>query len=295
MTTKAIPAGVVGLGNMGAPMARNLARTGFLRALWNRTRARAEAVAQETGADIADSPAALAARCDVVLLSLSRDADVLEVVQALAPGLRAGAVVIDTSTVAVETARAAADIVTARGANFLDAPVSGGVEGAKNAQLVMMVGGDEGALARAQPVLAALARRVVHMGAVGTGQATKAVNQVMVAGINQAVTEALALGTALGLPMDKVVEVVGGGAAGNWFLTHRGTSMLAREFAPGFKLALHQKDLELCRQLAARFDAQLPIVEMTLVHYKRLAAEGFGEEDISALFRHKQRLFGGNK
>jgi 3-hydroxyisobutyrate dehydrogenase len=132
------------------------------------------------------------------------------------------------------------------------------------------------------------------MGKTGSGQATKAVNQVMAAGINQAVSEALAFGNALGLDMDKLIDVIGGGAASNWFLANRGANMAKGIFEPGFKVSLHHKDLELCRNMAEKLtqgDNRLPIIEMTLIHYRRLMEAGFGEEDISSLYRHKQKLF----
>ena len=176
-------------------------------------------------------------------------------------------------------------------AAFLDAPVSGGIEGARNGTLAMMVGGDAGVLERVRPVLDSIAGRIEHMGPVGAGQATKAVNQVMAAGINQAVSEALAFAEALELPLDKVIEVVGGGAAGNWFLDHRGPAMSKGKFSPGFRVALHHKDLLICKQMAAAFGVSMPVVEMTLIHYRRLMQAGYGDEDISALFREKRRLF----
>jgi len=154
-----------------------------------------------------------------------------------------------------------------------------------------MVGGDSAVLERVRPVLAAISKTIVHMGDVGTGQATKAVNQIMAAGINQAVTEALAFAEAEGLPIDKVIEVVGSGASANWFLHHRGTSMTQGEFAPGFKLGLHHKDLQICQAMVAEHGVHLPIIEMSLILYQRLIDEGFADEDISTLFRHKQRMF----
>ena len=155
----------------------------------------------------------------------------------------------------------------------------------------MMVGGDAAVVESARPALAALSARIVHMGPVGNGQAAKAVNQLMAAGIIQAVSEALAFGAAMKLPMDKLIEAISQGAAGSWFLTHRGASMTEGRFAPGFRVALHHKDLKLCQAMAEQLGAQLPLVEMTLVHYRRLIDEGFGDEDISALYRQKQRLF----
>ncbi len=152
----------------------------------------------------------------------------------------------------------------------------------------MMVGGDDAVLARVNPVLAAVAARIVHIGQVGSGQATKSVNQIMCAGINQAVTEALAFAEAQGLPMDKVIDVVAGGAAGNWFLDHRGSTMTAGVFAPGFKLALHHKDLKIAQAMAVSAGVALPLTEQTLKDYGELMAEGFGDEDISALYRLKK-------
>jgi 3-hydroxyisobutyrate dehydrogenase len=284
--------GVIGLGAMGAPMARNLHRAGCLERVWNRSPEKASCLSSELGVRIADSPADLAAACELVLLSLSADDDLLQVMQALQPGLHCGMVVVDTSTVSRETAIRAAAL--AQPAEFLDAPVSGGTEGARLGTLVMMVGGEAAVIERIAPVLSVVAGRVEHMGPHGAGQATKAVNQVMAAGINQAVTEALAFATALQLPLDKIIEVAGGGAAGNWFLAHRGATMTQGEFDPGFRVALHHKDLAICKQMAAQFDVALPLVEMTLIHYRRLMEAGFADEDISALFREKRRLFDNN-
>jgi 3-hydroxyisobutyrate dehydrogenase len=175
--------------------------------------------------------------------------------------------------------------------HFLDGPVSGGKEGAEKGTMVMMLGGEAELVERLRPLLAVITRRIDHMGPVGAGQATKAVNQIMVAGINQAVTEALAFGEAQGLDVDKVIGLLGGGAAGNWFLDHRGPTMVRDTFAPGFKLALHHKDLKICQAMAADDEATLPCVEMTLLHYQRLIEAGHGDEDISALFRLKRSLF----
>ena len=150
--------------------------------------------------------------------------------------------------------------------------------------------GDKKILDKARPILNVIAKNIVHIGANGTGLATKAVNQIMAAGINQAVTEALAFGEAMGLPMDKVIDIVSAGAASNWFLDHRGKTMLSGEFKPGFKLGLHQKDLSICQSMIRSISENaLPIIEMTLIHYKQLIDEGYGDEDISALFRLKQK------
>jgi len=281
--------GIIGLGAMGFPIAINLHQAGHLICAWNRTHATAEALAVRCGnLEIANSPAALAARCELILISVSADADVRQVIDALLPALTPGTIIVDTSTVSATTARDMAQRVAAQGAQFLDAPVSGGVEGAKNAALAMMVGGDVFALEKVQPVLHSIAQRIVHMGPSGSGQATKAVNQIMAAGINQAVTEALGFAQAMQLPLDKVIDVVGNGAAGNWFLTHRGTTMIHDRYVPGFKVALHHKDLAICQRMAEEAHIPLPITEMTLMHYKKLIEAGYGAEDISALFRLKK-------
>ena len=282
-------AGVIGLGAMGAGIAANLHKAGHLHRIWNRTAARAELCARATGAAVAESASALAAACDLVIISVSRDADLIEVIENIAAGARAGTVVVDTSTVSSDTALRAAKLLQAANVAFLDCPVSGGVEGAQKGTLSMMVGGDTHTLEKVRPALAAMATNIVYIGPTGAGQACKAVNQIMCAGINQAVTEALAFGAAMHLDMGRVLDVVTKGAAGNWFLDHRGRTMLAGTFAPGFKVNLHHKDLKICMQMAASTPAtRLPLVERTIADYERLMAQGHGDEDISALYRLKR-------
>jgi 3-hydroxyisobutyrate dehydrogenase len=283
--------GFVGLGAMGLPMARNLHRAGLLAAVWNRSAAKAQAFSAETGVAAAGSLAELAEICEAVVTCVSADADVLAVTDALGASLAAGAVVMDCSTVAADTAREAAARLAARDAEFLDCPVSGGTEGARDGTLSIMVGGEAAALQRARPVLEVLGRNIVHMGPAGAGQAAKATNQIMVAGINQAVTEALAFGQAQGLPMDRLIAALEKGAAANWFLSHRGPTMVEGRYPLGFKVALHAKDLEICRRMAEADGARLPLIEMTLKHYARLLDAGSTEEDISALFRLKSDMF----
>jgi 3-hydroxyisobutyrate dehydrogenase len=280
--------GFVGLGAMGAPMAANLARAGCLHAVWNRTPGKARAFADEHGVRNAASPAELTRQVDVVLVCVSADADVTEVIDALLPAVGEQTVVVDHSTVSRETAQQAADSIRARGGDFIDAPVTGGVEGARLATLVVMAGGRTPTLTKVTPVLQQLSRRIVHMGEVGSGQAAKAVNQVMAAGIAEAVCEALAFGVALNLDMDKVIEIASGGAAGNWFLDRRGKTMVAGSFQPGFKLALHRKDLEICSRMARDIGFLLPLADQTRADYARLIEAGHGEDDISALYRLKR-------
>lgn len=289
--TGGLRTGFIGLGAMGAPMARNLARAGLLAAVYNRTGEKAALLASEVGVPAAASPAGLAAACEVVVLCVSADADVLATVDALLPALMEGAIVIDCSTVSADTAREAARRLAGAGASFLDCPVSGGTEGAVNGTLSIMVGGDAAALERARPVLEAMGSRIVHMGGHGAGQATKAVNQIAVAGVNQAVSEALAFALAQGLDLGRVIEAVGGGAAQSWFLANRGPNMERMAFPLGFRVTLHQKDLGICKVMAAAHGVQLPVVEMTMVHYQRLIDAGFGDEDVSSLYRLKKDLF----
>lgn len=279
--------GLIGLGAMGEPMARNLASADLLCAVWNRTPEKAISLAAELGVRRAKSPEKLAKLCDVVITCVSADDDLLDVIWAILSGLGPGKIVVDTSTVSSSTAKTAAEMLENRGTAFLDAPVSGGVEGAWSATLAMMIGGEQEVLERVRPVLDVLATRIVLMGPVGSGQRTKAVNQAMAAGINQAVTEALAFAHELGLPMDKVIDVMAGGAAGNWFLEHRGPSMTHGQFQPGFKVRLHQKDLKICKRMANEKALQLPLTEQTIRDYDILIREGYGDEDISALYRLK--------
>jgi 3-hydroxyisobutyrate dehydrogenase len=283
-----IKTGFVGLGAMGVPMARHLHQRGLLTALANRTSAKAVALANELGVAAPDDLAALAAQCDVIALCVTADADVLLTIDALAPHMQRGAIVIDHSTVAPDTAKLAAAKLEKFGVHFLDAPVSGGVEGAKNGKLSVMVGGDADVLERARPVLEAYALRITHLGATGAGQATKAVNQILVAGIAQAVCEGLALGEALGLDASRLIPTLGAGAAGNWFLEKRGETMLRNEFDVGFKLALLHKDLAIVRGIAQQAGSSTQVIERSLADYAELMSQGHGDEDISALIRLKR-------
>jgi 3-hydroxyisobutyrate dehydrogenase len=286
-------AGFIGLGAMGQHMARNLHRAGLLAGVWNRTPAKAESFAAETGCRRFESPAALAAACEAVVTCVSADQDLLSVVDALRPTLQRGSIVIDCSTVAADTAREAAARIAAVGSEFLDCPVSGGVEGARNATLAIMCGGEPGAFERARPVLEALGKTIVRMGPSGAGQATKATNQILCAGAIQVAAEAMAFAQAEGLPLDRVIEILGKGAGSSWYFVHRAPFMAKGEYPAGFRVRLHDKDLRICRAMAARHGAVLPVIEATLADYARLMATGHGEEDISTIFRLKVPLFSG--
>jgi 3-hydroxyisobutyrate dehydrogenase len=286
--------GFAGLGAMGRGMVRNLHKAGLLTTLWNRTPDRSAALAVELGVTEAPDPAALAARSEIIVICVSADADVLAVVDALLPGLRAGSIVIDCSTVGADTAREAARRVSARSASFLDAPVSGGVEGARDGTLAIMVGGPEPAFERARPVFAAMGRTTMRFGDNGAGQAAKATNQIMCAGIIQAVAEAMAFARAEGLPLMPLIETLGKGAGSSWYFVHRAPNMVRNAYPAGFRVRLHEKDLKICREMAARHGVALPVIETTLADYRELIAQGHGDEDISTIFRLKDELFTGD-
>jgi len=280
--------GMIGLGSMGMGMARQVAKAGYLTGLYNRTATKAQDLADELKVTAYVRPELLASDVEIILICVSADEDVLEMVEAITESIMPGSIVIDMSTVSGQTAIKAAAMLAEKKADFLDAPVSGGVEGAKNGTLAMMVGGDAEVLEAVRPILETMTGRIMHMGKTGAGQATKAVNQIMCAGINQAVTESLAFAQTQGLPMDKVIDVISGGASGNWFLQHRGLTMTQGTFTPGFKLALHHKDLKICQAMAALTGFPVPLTDMTLADYEQLMAQGFGDEDISGLFRLKR-------
>jgi 3-hydroxyisobutyrate dehydrogenase len=296
-------AGFIGLGAMGHSMAGHLADRGLLAVVGNRTLGKAEAFVGERQANPASEPApdvstrhaptaavsfADYARCDIVVLCVSADTDVLENVDGLAAVLAPGAIVIDHSTVSVETAREAARRLAARGIGFLDAPVSGGVEGARNGKLSIMVGGDEATLYRARAVLEAYGARIALMGPTGAGQATKAVNQILVAGINEAVCEGLAFAEKLGLDAERLLPTLMAGAASNWFLDKRGATMLKGEFKPGFKCAHMAKDLRIVQAMAEAAGIRHPVVDRALADYSELEARGDGDLDTSALIALKR-------
>ena len=287
-----IRVGVLGLGAMGAPMAMHLARAGLLHMVWNRTGSKAESLAKEAGVNVAATPRELSAACNVILTCVSADQDLLAVVSDLMPGVKAGSVLIDTSTVSPATAKQISGDLQDKGAGFVDAPVSGGVEGAKKGTLSVMAGGDSANILRIMPVLEAISGTVTHMGPVGSGQATKAVNQVMIAGIAEAVCEALSLGEKLNLPSERLLSVVGAGAAGSWFLAHRGQTMLEDQFNVGFKLSLLLKDLMICQGLARELNISIPTTEAAINDYRELVALGDGDHDISGLIRLKRGLNG---
>jgi 3-hydroxyisobutyrate dehydrogenase len=281
--------GFVGLGAMGLPMAGHLARAGLLCAVWNRSHDKAVAAARQFNVAAPATIAQLAPMCNVIALCVPADADVLDLAHQIAAHANAGTIVVDHSTVSSVTAKSAHAILAEKGCAFLDAPVSGGIEGANNGKLSMMVGGDANTLVGVRPALDCYALRISHMGGVGAGQNTKAVNQVLVAGIAQAVCEGLALSEQLGLDPERLLPTLGAGAAGNWFLDKRGATMLRGEFKVGFRLALLHKDLKIVRELSVAAGTDRSVIEKSLADYAVLVAQGHGDEDISALIRLKRK------
>jgi len=276
---------------MGAHMARNLHRAGLLTGVWNRTKDKAVALAGELKVHAFADLTELSGNCEAVVICVSADDDLRAVIAGLEPGLSPNMIVMDCSTVGKDTVRKIYGELASLGVGFLDCPVSGGVEGARTASLAIMVGGDEPVFTRAKPILESLGKAVAYMGPSGAGQAAKATNQIMCAGIIQAVGEAMAFAHAEGLPLKRVIDVLGKGAGSSWYFVNRAPFMANNNFPAGFRVRLHDKDLRICREMAAKHGAVLPVVESTLAQYEKLISEGFGDEDISAIYRLKSELF----
>jgi 3-hydroxyisobutyrate dehydrogenase len=283
--------GWIGLGAMGWPMAGHLHAQGRLAAVWNRSGAKASAFAeQHPGVTIAESAEALARGVDAIAICVSADADLEAVIDGLLPGLRSGQTVIDHSTVSPGAARIQARRLAAINVGFVDAPVTGGVEGAIKGQLAIMAGGEWDHYHAITPFLDAYSRIHHHLGPSGAGQSAKAVNQLMVAGIAEAVCESLALMDTLDLPREMMLELLGSGAAGNWFLDKRGRTMLADEFDIGFSPALLLKDLKICHSLCREVDFDSGVLRQAIADYQQLVDQQEAGKDISVLIRHKKPM-----
>ena len=279
--------GFVGLGTMGGAMAANVRRAGFGVTAWNRTPGRATALVG-LGVIETATPADVARASDVVVICVSDTPDVEAVLfgaDGVATGLAAGGLVIDCSTISPEaTARFAARLAGA-GLAFVDAPVSGGSEGAKNGTLTIFVGGDEAAAERARPVLAAMGKTITRFGPAGSGQAVKAVNQVVIAGIYLGVAEGMVLAMKAGLDPELVATALGGGVAKSWILENRSGKMIANDYPLGFRTSLHLKDLAIALDLARSVGAALPVSALAAQLESGLVARGYGDEDMSNLAR----------
>jgi len=280
--------GFIGLGAMGWSMAGHLKKAGLLVGVANRSAAKAEQFGKEQGVVGAKSTGELAPLCDVIVLCVSADVDVLSVTHDIAANAKLGTIVIDHSTVSAKTAKDAHASMQAAGGDFIDAPVSGGVEGAKNGKLSIMAGGDAGALEKVRPVLESYAARISLMGGVGAGQSTKAVNQILIAGVMQGFGEGLALAEALGLDPVALMSTLTSGAANSWYLEKRGASALRNEFSVGFKAALMHKDLGIGKQLAESAGTSRAVIDKTIADLAELMAQGHGDEDVSSILRLKR-------
>jgi 3-hydroxyisobutyrate dehydrogenase len=259
-----ISVGFIGLGIMGRPMAGHILKAGFPLTVFNRTRSKTAELAA-AGAAVADTPAALAARSDVIITMVSDSPDVEAVIVGPAgviEGIRPGAVVVDMSTIAPETERRIAARLADRGARLVDAPVSGGDVGARNAALAIMAGGDPEALERARPILAVLGKTITHCGPVGAGQVAKLCNQILVGVTLTGVCEALLFARRNGLDPAVMIRAIEGGAAQSWQLQNLGPRIVARDFAPGFMIDLIQKDLRLVFGAAGPVAAALPATSL---------------------------------
>ncbi len=275
----------VGLGTMGAPMAMSLLRAGYRLTVHNRTRDREEPLAA-AGAARAASPAEAAQGAEVIITCVSDTPDVREVVlgeRGVIHGARRGAVVVDMSTISPAATRAMAERLAKREVGLVDAPVSGGSEGAERGTLAIMAGGSEAEVETVRPVLLAMGSTVTHVGPVGAGQVTKAINQTIIAGVYQSVAEGVALGLGAGLNLERVLQAIAGGAAASWVLDNRARFMIDNSYPLGFRLRLHKKDLDIALAEAAELGVSMPVAEMVSRVEEELIATGHGEKDVSAL------------
>ena len=284
--------GFLGLGTMGVAMAGHLVRSGRTVTVWNRTPGRAADLV-EAGATEADSPAAVAEASDVVLLCVSDTPDVEAVLfgpGGVAEAARQGLLVIDCSTIAPGATRAMAGRLAEAGVDLADAPVSGGSEGAQKATLTIFVGAEPAVFERARPILEVIGKTITHVGPVGSGQAVKAVNQVILAGTYLGVAEGIVLALKAGLDVDQVVGALGGGAAQSWVLANRSGRMLANDYPLGFKVALHLKDLGIALGLAGESGVELPVTELCAEIERSLVDAGHADDDMSAVARRIRAL-----
>jgi 3-hydroxyisobutyrate dehydrogenase len=284
--------GFAGLGTMGAAMAANLARAGFEVRVWNRTPDRA-AELLALGATETPDPAALAAASEIVVVCVSDTPHVEEVLfgeRGIAAGARPGTVVVDCSTISPSATRAFAARLAAGGVALVDAPVTGGSEGARKGTLSILVGGEPADVERVRPVLGAMGTTITHFGPAGSGQAVKAVNQVMIAGVYLAVAEGMVLAMKAGLDPAAVVGALGGGVAGSWILANRSAKMIANDYPLGFRTALHLKDLGIALELGRETGTVMPLAGLAAQLEAGLVARGYGDEDMSYLARAIRQL-----
>jgi 3-hydroxyisobutyrate dehydrogenase len=286
--------GFIGLGIMGRGMSRNLLKAGFALRVWNRTASRVDELVAE-GASAATSPADVAAQSDVIITCVSDTPDVEAVIlgeQGVAAGASPGALVIDMSTISPQATVAIAERLAGRDVHMLDAPISGGSEGAARGTLSIMVGGDAADVERAMPVFQAMGKTITHVGDHGAGQTVKLVNQILVVGNMLAAAEALLFAQAGGVDLQKALAAVVGGAAGSWMLSNRGPQVLNRDWRPGFTIDLQQKDVRLVLSAADKLGVPLPGTALIFQLYRTLQAQGLGAEGNHALVKALEHLAG---
>ncbi len=286
--------GFIGLGIMGHSMAHNLLRAGFDLTVWNRTASKMVPLV-DAGAHQAQSPTDLARRCDIVVTCVSDTPDVEEVVlgdAGVIHGCQTGSLLIDCSTISPEATKAIARQLSEAGMAMLDAPISGGSEGAVKGTLSIMVGGDVDQVERARPFLDAMGRTITHVGPNGAGQTVKLVNQILVVGTMLAVGEGLLFAQAGGLDLDKTLAAVSGGAAGSWMLSNRGPQVMRRDWRPGFTIDLQQKDLRLVLEAADQLGIPLLGTSIVFQMYRTLQQRGLGAEGNHALVKALENLSG---
>lgn len=286
--------GFIGLGIMGQGMARNLLKAGFTLTVWNRTAGRMEPIVS-AGATAAESPAAVAAASDVVITCVSDTPDVEEVIlgtDGVIHGVRHGMLVVDMSTISPQATKEIAARLREKGVHMLDAPISGGSEGAENGTLSIMVGGDGAQVARAMPAFEAMGKTITHVGENGAGQTVKLVNQILVVVTMLGVGEAMLFAQAGGLDLQKTLNAVTQGAAGSWMLSNRGPQVANRDWRPGFTIDLQQKDLRLVMEAADEMGVPALGTAMVFNLYRTLQAQGLGAEGNHALVKALENLAG---
>ena len=286
--------GFIGLGIMGSGMARNLLRANFELRVWNRTPSRMDPLVAE-GAVAAASPADLAHQSDIIITCVSDTPDVEAVIlgeDGVIHGASPGALVIDMSTISPQVTQAIAAKLEAAGIHMLDAPVSGGSEGAARGTLSIMVGGEADQVERAMPIFQAMGKTITHIGDHGAGQTVKLVNQILVVGNALAMSEALLFAQAGGVDLSKTLDAVTPGAAGSWMLSNRGPQIVARDWRPGFTIDLQQKDVRLVLAAADQLGVPLPATSLIFNLYRTLQARGLGAEGNHALIKALEHLAG---
>ena len=285
--------GYIGLGIMGQGMARNLLKAGFPLSVWNRTASKAEAFIAE-GATAKATPAEVAADSDIILVCVSDTPDVEAVIlgeNGVIHGAKAGSLVIDCSTISPQATTAIAEKLAAKGVQMLDAPVSGGSEGAAKGTLSIMIGGAAEDVARAMPVFQAMGKTITHVGGTGAGQTVKLVNQVLVVGNCLAMCEALLLAQAGGVDLKKTYDAISQGAAGSWMFTNRAPQIINRDWRPGFMVSLQQKDLRLVLEAADQLGVPLPGTSLIFNLYRTIENK-LGQEGNHALVKALEHLSG---